>query len=145
MGIDFAYAYTSLEGRLNRQPYWIANLLLVAVSLVLQFLLGSLLGPTVSILISFVFLYPAYALLVKRGYDRGRPAIIAQAFLGFVVVVNLVQLFGLGGPALQPNALMMLLSIALLIGAIYVLVDYGCLRGTVGPNAYGPDPLGGQS
>lgn len=34
--MDFGYFFTSLEGRINRKPYWLAALLLFAVSVVVQ-------------------------------------------------------------------------------------------------------------
>lgn len=145
MQIDWKYALTSFEGRLNRQPYWIANIALLAVSMLVQFVLLSIANMAASILVSLVFIYPAYALLVKRGYDRDRPALIAQIFFGIVVLANLMQLFGLSGPPENPSAPFMMLGVVILVSVIYILVDYGCLRGTVGPNRYGPDPLGGQS
>jgi len=37
----------------------------------------------------------------------------------------------------------MVVSIIFLIYAIYMLVQLGFLKGTAGPNNYGPDPLGG--
>jgi uncharacterized membrane protein YhaH (DUF805 family) len=38
-----------------------------------------------------------------------------------------------------------LLSLVVGVFAIYLLVVLGFLRGTVGPNQYGPDPLGGTA
>jgi uncharacterized membrane protein YhaH (DUF805 family) len=35
-----------------------------------------------------------------------------------------------------------LMSLAGTAIAIWAFVELGCLRGTVGPNRYGPDPLG---
>jgi uncharacterized membrane protein YhaH (DUF805 family) len=35
----------------------------------------------------------------------------------------------------------MLFSLASLAISIWAFVELGCLRGTAGPNKYGPDPL----
>ena len=35
------------------------------------------------------------------------------------------------------------LGIAAILG-VWALIWFGCLRGTVGPNQYGPDPLEGR-
>ena len=40
------------------------------------------------------------------------------------------------------NALDYILGIATLVVSIWFLIELGFLRGTQGPNQYGPDPLG---
>ena len=58
------------------------------------------------------FLWIQMVLLIKRWHDRNKPGI--WVLLSFVPVV----------------------------GQIWPLVEAGCMRGTVGPNRYGSDPLG---
>ena len=65
--------------------------------------------------------------LVAAGVSIG-----ATAFSGETLDVS--QLMRLGGFAL--------IIFALWLGlAIWAFVWFGCLRGTIGPNDYGPDPL----
>jgi uncharacterized membrane protein YhaH (DUF805 family) len=54
------------------------------------------------------------------------------------------------GQAPSDTELMRIGGVAAILGliwlalAIWALVWFGCLRGTVGPNQYGPDPLEGK-
>lgn len=143
--VDWKYLLTSFDGRIPRLHFWIGAIAVGVTSAVVSGVLGAVfgvisgyLGLLVSVAVSLVALYPQYALLVKRGHDRGRPEIIAQAFLGVVALMLILSLVPFLGLLVLP------LSFVVLVAAIAVLVDYGCMRGTIGPNQYGPDPLAGQ-
>jgi uncharacterized membrane protein YhaH (DUF805 family) len=43
---------------------------------------------------------------------------------------------------MHPGAISMFLNIAVLIVGVWYLIELGILRGTVGDNKYGPDPVG---
>ena len=58
-----------------------------------------------------VVCWVSISLQVKRWHDRGKPG--KMVFINFIPVV----------------------------GIIWALIELGCLRGTVGPNLYGPDPI----
>lgn len=38
-----------------------------------------------------------------------------------------------------------LIQLVPFVGPFWYVIEAGCLRGTVGPNRYGPDPLGGSA
>jgi uncharacterized membrane protein YhaH (DUF805 family) len=144
--VDWKYLLTSFEGRISRLHFWIGAIAVGVTSAVASAVLGGMfgfvwgfLGQLVSVAISLVALYPQYALLVKRGHDRERPEIIAQAFCGILALMLVLSLIPFLGLLVVP------LSFVVLIAAIAILVDYGCMPGTAGPNRYGPDPLTGRS
>lgn len=105
-------------------------------------------------LVSFViFAYPSYALSMKRRHDRDNNGLDLQIYYGVAVVLLLLQALGIGYeqmpiPGLEgvtvptPGLLISILSVITGVYAIYLLVVLGFLRGTAGPNQYGPDPLG---
>ena len=70
---------------------------------------------TVYSLVNLVLLWPLVALSVKRFQDRDKS--------GWWVLIGLIPI----------------------IGWIWLLVELGFLRGTDGPNQYGPDPLQAES
>jgi uncharacterized membrane protein YhaH (DUF805 family) len=156
--MDLGHLYTSFDGRINRQPYWIGTIILAVVNLVISFVVGRLLGVSitapdfrfklVSLVLAVLFLYPAAALMVKRLHDRDRPAWLAALFLGLTLITQVTDLIGMTGNQFNPNMLDFLLSgisaIVFAIVGIWVFVELGCLRGSVGTNQYGPDPLGGS-
>lgn len=140
----------SFRGRLNRAPYWIIGLCYVAVLLglgIIGFLIGldrGLQEPTLAVVILLIayvviyvgFLYSAVAVAVKRLHDRNKSG---WWILLFYFVPGILTS---GGEASGDVAIRAILS---LIGAaisIWALIELGFLRGTRGPNYYGPDPLG---
>ena len=163
---DLRWLYTSLEGRLRRTRFWLGSLGLFVVAILLGVVLSplGLLGLIVANLIVFALYVP---LVVKRLHDRGKPALPwAALFLGTPVLVNLAQTLGIGfdrlplardagadgaaaggdavlvepSLALQPNALGFAIVFVGAVVGIWALVELGFLRGTHGPNAFGPDP-----
>ncbi|QPC86619.1 DUF805 domain-containing protein [Mesorhizobium sp. NBSH29] len=119
--MDWKYLFTSFEGRISRQPFWIGVGVLIAISVVAQILdgvlgthsAGSGIG-LVSGLAMLVCIYPAIALYAKRWHDRDKSG--WWSLIGFVPI----------------------------IGAVWMLVELGILKGTEGANQYGQDTLAGQ-
>jgi uncharacterized membrane protein YhaH (DUF805 family) len=158
--MDFRYLYTSFEGRINRKPFWIASLIMLAVAIVLSLvivtpltLMSPGLGGFVALLIWLALLYPVVALGVKRLHDRGKSGQLMAVFLAPGIILQLGDLLGItgrvqviGGETVYlPNMLGWLLIVVSIGVAIWALVELGILKGTQGPNAYGPDPLAGTT
>lgn len=141
----------SFSGRINRKPFWLVTLLLFVIMVVVliavfaiwggAFISGNLSGLGVlAVLLLIVYiplLWISLALGAKRLHDRNKSA---WWLVVFWLVPGVLQ--GIGeqiGTA----------GIALMVGAIAIsiwgLVELGFLRGTTGPNQYGPDPLEGQT
>jgi hypothetical protein len=55
-----------------------------------------------------------------------------------------VTTLGLSGDPMAPGAIAYVFMIAVFAVAIWYLIDLGILKGTTGPNQYGPDPLGAR-
>ena len=87
------------------------------------------------------WLVPGTAITVKRFNDRNWPWWLGYAVGGIAALAYLLPHFGL---LIDPDlggfwgALLFWVSLLTLIGAF---IDNGFLRGTPGPNRYGPDPL----
>ena len=104
----------------------------------------------VNLVLFAIFAYPAYALSIKRRHDKDNNGMDVIVYLGLSAVLLLIQALGFGmetmtiGEVTIPTTAMWLnlLMFALGIYGIYLLVVMGFLRGTAGPNQYGPDPLG---
>lgn len=137
--MDWKYLFTSREGRISRKPYWLAIIVLMVVSIILQLILLPILGPLVTFVISLPIFFAAFALSVKRAHDRDRPD---WYVIGFYVLLLVFQILALTSDPMAPSMLAGLLAIPVGIWAIVMLIDLGFLRGTEGSNRYGPDPLG---
>ena len=154
--------FTGMDGRLNRQAWWIGVVVLIVVAIVLNFILGAIMGagmpsieqfsdPAVmaayaskqgwiSLIIGLITAYPYIAISVKRRHDRDNNGYDAIGLIVFSLLWSLVQAFGFVG---STNPVYMIVSVIFLVYAIYVLVQLGFLKGTAGPNSYGPAPLQG--
>lgn len=71
--------------------------------------------------------------------------VLAISFLlqAFGMAYTMTDIGGMQVPA--PSMLYSIVGVVTLVYGIYMLVVCGFLRGTPGPNQYGPDPLGGTA
>ena len=146
--MDFGYILTSTQGRIPRSQWWAGLVVLVIIGVVLGLLIAWVLGMTMvgliaTLILQIILLYPSYCISAKRFQDRNKPGSLALIGIGLAILQTLARLVGLSNPY-SPTAVDWILNIALLIVGIWYLIELGILRGTVGPNTYGPDPLEGR-
>jgi len=139
--MDWNYLYTSFDGRINRKPYWIAAILLMVAGLVLQAAATLLMGPLAGMIVGILFLYPSFALTVKRAHDRNRPMWLVGTFFVLMVLITLLTPPDIEQMKASPSTPFLLAATIWLVMSLFFLVDLGFLRGTAGPNRFGPDPL----
>ncbi len=142
---------TTTEGRIGRQQWWLGIVVIIVASIVLSLILGILgLGSWAQLIAYLVLLYPNWCLGIKRRQDRDNNGLDFKVLIVVSGLLTLLQAFGIGvtmtdmGNGIMmpaPDAWMMVLSLAVAVLGIYLLVQLGFLRGTAGPNSYGPDPL----
>src|SRR5688572_1792723 len=107
----------SFSGRVGRAQYWLGSFVQAAmaglswVCLLTGLRNDSITLLSVHVIIGPVVLWMALAVMTKRYHDRGKSA--WWILIAFVPVV----------------------------GGIWQLIELGLLRGDVGSNDYGPDPL----
>ncbi|WP_305800013.1 DUF805 domain-containing protein [Roseomonas sp. CECT 9278] len=116
-------------------------------------------GP-ISGLVSLLSIWPMLAGSIKRLHDRDRSGwwiggfYLVGAVAAAVAFITLAAATGglfihrdrAMGPEDAQGVMLVLIVAGLVVAAygIWLLVETGFLRGTVGPNRFGPDPLGGQ-
>jgi uncharacterized membrane protein YhaH (DUF805 family) len=111
--------FTSMDGRINRRPFWMGVIVLIIVSIVVSVILMSIMGVSLfnmamsgidadtmmamtrsaawGSLIAFVIMaYPSAALMIKRRHDRGSSGIEVWALLGLNALSVLLQALGIG-------------------------------------------------
>ena len=146
--MDFGYILTSTQGRIPRSQWWAGLVVLAIIGIVLQLLIYWVLGLTMvgliaTLILQVILIYPAYCVSAKRFQDRNKPGSLALIGIGLAVLQTLARLVGLSNP-FNPTAVDWILNIALIIVGIWYLIELGILRGTIGPNNFGPDPLEGR-
>jgi uncharacterized membrane protein YhaH (DUF805 family) len=132
--MDWKHLFLSFEGRISRKPFWLSLLALIIIEWILIIVLSLVFGMSMMggmdpgmdpeavtsaamtamipmWILLFLFFYPALAIYTKRWHDHGTDGV--WSFIMFIPI----------------------------IGAIWLIVECGFLRGTEGPNLYGDDPL----
>ncbi len=151
--MDLGHLLFSFGGRINRAKYWLAALIYICVNIALLGIIVLInsprIGGVVNIIVSLAIFISALAVAAKRLHDRNRSA---WMLLLFYIVPSILVAIGIG--AMTYSALGSGSTAVTAIGwlfvaggiaiSIWAFVELGCLRGTVGPNQYGPDPLEGK-
>lgn len=157
--------YFSPFGRISRSQYWLRFWLPYLGIYITLDLIAAIAGPesnlaiaihiTISIL-SLVIFWPWIALLIKRMHDRDKSwwwiifyfisgilffiflvIWLGAAFLSIAAGETNVALPALGGL----GAAVIVLGLIWFGIFIWFFVEFGCLRGTIGSNRFGPDPV----
>ena len=114
--MDFKKFYLSPEGRVNRKQFWLWFVLPLTAIIFLLALVDVKTGnynPELSMglfsgIFALVALIPAIIVYIKRFHDRDKS--------GWWVLIGLIPI----------------------IGSIWLLIELGFLKGTPGPNRFGP-------
>ncbi len=139
--MDWGNFLFSFQGRINRAKYWafvVGSMVAAFVAIGAVFASGFSLPLILLLVVAYLLLfYIGLAVGAKRLHDRGRSA---WWLLVFYLVPGVLQVIG---DLMHVDAAKLVLSLVTIGIAIWAFVELGCLRGTDGPNQYGPDPLGG--
>jgi uncharacterized membrane protein YhaH (DUF805 family) len=138
------------SGRINRARYWRSLLVFCFAGLLTAVILltaASLAAPffIVAVVVFFLpWLMWGFAIHTERLHDRDKSAwwlVVFYLVPGALSHFAEVALFdGAAGVTLQ--YMLALMASAL---TIWGFVEFGCMRGTAGPNRYGPNPLARES
>ncbi|MDA7946132.1 MAG: tetratricopeptide repeat protein [Hyphomicrobiaceae bacterium] len=142
--------YTTFDGRISRQEWWIGTVILIVVSGAGQWIMApgsfdvssdSNATPSpVHILWSVIVFVPALAITFKRFNDRDQPRLLSYVFAGVYVVCTVLSQF-LPAELEHFDTWEWTLAYPFLLFSLWTLIDNGFLKGTKGPNRYGADPL----
>ncbi|MFD2181618.1 DUF805 domain-containing protein [Rhodoplanes azumiensis] len=132
------------DGRIGRKTFWIALVAVMAVELGCHAIAAAIEGERLTSIVSLAFSYPEFAIMAKRGHDRGMPTVIPGAFFAISVVIDFLFVIGAAGTSEEPSALLLVLTVPWLIFALALIVDLGFRPGTPGPNRWGPAPASGR-
>jgi uncharacterized membrane protein YhaH (DUF805 family) len=147
--MNFGQLLFSFQGRINRAKYWLAVLIYVIVGLVMATIsyIADQATPAqlLSLIVNIGVAVSSIAVGIKRLHDRDKSG---WWLLLFYLVPSL--LMGIGAVAFyygigdESAGGIIGGSIAYILGLVFLIwafIELGCLRGTPGPNRFGPDPL----
>ena len=146
--MDWQNLLFSFTGRINRAKYWLVVVILLVywvvmgTVIVLAFGVSAFTGTGAPLLIALIaFLLPFWIGLatgVKRLHDRNKSG---WWLILFWIVPGMLT----GGGSAMGETAGLIPSLAGAALSLWGLVEIGFLRGTSGPNNYGPDPLPPES
>jgi len=142
--MNWGHLFFQFDGRVNRVKFWIAALIFAAINVVLA-ILGYVMDQSVvfqalNSMLGIVILISSIAVGVKRLHDRNKSG---WYLLLFYLVPSILVVIGVLIGAFVEDSTIIDTVLGLLAFAIgvWAFVEMGCLRGTVGVNRYGPDPI----
>jgi uncharacterized membrane protein YhaH (DUF805 family) len=143
--------YFSPRGRVSRSQYWLRYFLPVfVIGLILDAIAfsggrrGLLALPYIFGIIVF---WPGIALLIKRIHDRNKSGILVWALYGPLILgllfifLALSRLLGSRESVSELFIASGVVDVVVFVVAVWFFVEFGCMRGTIGTNRYGPDPV----
>jgi len=160
-GINWGNLLFGFGGRINRAKWWLTVLIYIIISVVAAIIAASV-GETVGNLVTLAAIIPQLWIYlaggVKRLHDLNRTGAWLVVFiLGpiilvilFFVIVGMDVLVAIANQNLDAATIARvgitggIVGLLVFILGVWALIWLGCLRGTVGPNQYGPDPLEGR-
>ncbi|MGL1137387.1 DUF805 domain-containing protein [Vibrio parahaemolyticus] len=131
----------SFHGRIDRKTYWIWNVIYYIS--IIGFGAGiSKLFPAFSYLLLPIFLLvlliPDLAITTKRWHDRDKS--IYWLGLNIPLVIGRIATPMTSPMAQEPSTPQLFIASISLIFGLWILIECGFLKGTSGPNKYGPEP-----
>ena len=142
--MNWGHLFFNFNGRVNRAKFWIAALIFAVINVVMAVLDyvtdQSVVFQALNGMLSIVILISSIAVGVKRLHDRNKSG---WYLLLFYLVPSVLAVIGVLIGAFVEDSTIIATVLGLLAFAIgvWAFVEMGCLRGTVGVNQYGPDPV----
>lgn len=149
---SFGAFYFSARGRISRSQYWLKFFLPVfIIGIILRAIAVGGGGRGLEILpgiFQLVVIWPGIAVLIKRIHDRNKSGALVWALYGPMIPAILLVIIAVGvavsgdrGAAAGLFAVSGVLWIVAGLVGIWFFIEFGCLRGTIGANRFGPDPV----
>jgi uncharacterized membrane protein YhaH (DUF805 family) len=117
----------SFQGRLNRAKWWLIN---IGVTVVEMIVFAVLFGGTA------MMADPDQAMAAMTGINAVIVAIIFVIVLWIGISIGIRRFHDR-----NKSGWWVLIALVPVIGGLWYLIECGFLRGTTGPNNYGPNPL----
>lgn len=143
--MNILHVLFGFSGRINRAKFWLAVLIYFVfffglMTVVMMTTSSMTVMLTAAVLLYVPLVVSGFAVGLKRLHDRNKTGWWLAAFYGVPLVLNLIGYYVLDEEGMPAQALL-LISFGV---NVWALVELGCMRGTIGSNDYGSDPLAPQ-
>jgi uncharacterized membrane protein YhaH (DUF805 family) len=139
---DLAALLFSFRGRITRTMWWAGSIITSTATLAVELENDTQAPPGIlATLAQLVLLWPIAAISVKRLADCDWPGWPAIVLILASSILDIGPHFGfmVDYDHFAPGEKAILIALA--IPGLALVLFNGCVRGTPGPNRYGPDPL----
>ena len=142
--MNWGHLFFNFDGRVNRSRFWIAAVIfavIYAVMIILDYVTDhSVVIQALNGMLGIVMLIAGISVGVKRLHDRNKSGWYLLLF--YFAPCTLAALSVLTDAFVEDSTIIatVLGLLAFAIG-VWAFIEMGCLRGTVGVNQYGPDPV----
>jgi len=170
--MDWGNYLFSFQGRINRAKIWLFVLVAIGAEIAYFIVMWALVGAAgmsmltgmasdagsmaggvmgilaliLSLAFFVVFIWAGLAVAVKRLHDRDKAGWWLLVFYGVPLVFDILAVIvSPPGTNAEPSAIGTIFLLAGFAIIIWFFVELYCLRGTVGDNRFGPDPLAGHA
>jgi uncharacterized membrane protein YhaH (DUF805 family) len=157
---SFGAFYFSPAGRISRSQFWLRFFLPWFIISIILNIIARGTGEAGNIILNIwllVALWPSIAVFIKRIHDRNKSGALVWALIGpeilaiifsFISGIAVASALNAGQTpeqAVQGAATVLMITLILWIitgiVGIWFFIEFGCMRGTIGPNQYGSDPV----
>ena len=109
--MDWAYLFNSFDGRISRQTFWTAMVVLLLAEILAHMIAETIQGDRLSAIVDLAFTYPEFAIAAKRGHDREMPLWLLIIFFGAGAVLDLLTVLELSGTDEEPSMLSIFIAV----------------------------------
>ena len=124
VSINWVWFLFSFRGRINRKQYWFFNVIIIAGWIIIQLLTSSSYDVNEiskpQLMYALWICWPQFAVHAKRWHDINKSGL--WLLVEFTILLPLPVFMSILGP-------------------LWAFIQNGFIRGTPGPNRFGPDPL----
>jgi uncharacterized membrane protein YhaH (DUF805 family) len=142
--MGWGHLFFNFSGRVNRAKFWIAVVIFAAIHVLMAILNyateQSVVFQALNGMLSIVIVICSIAVGVKRLHDRNKSGWYLLLFYFLPGVLAALSVL-IGEFVEDANIIATVLALLAFALIVWALVELGCLRGTVGVNQYGPDPI----
>jgi uncharacterized membrane protein YhaH (DUF805 family) len=142
--MDWGHLFFKFNGRINRAKFWIAALVYAVINIILA-AIGYAMDQggafqAVNGIVQLVILVSSISVGVKRLHDRDKSGWYLLLF--YLVPGVLIATASVLGMTMEDSTIIAgILGLIAFAVCVWAFVELGCLRGTIGANRFGPDPL----
>ena len=142
--MDWGHLFFKFNGRANRAKFWIAALIYAVINVILA-VIGYAMDQgsafqAINGILQIVILVSSLAVGVKRLHDRDKSGWYLLLF--YLVPGVLVAIASVLGMTMEDSTIIAgILGLVAFAVGVWAFVELGCLRGSIGANRFGPDPI----